>query len=170
MTEPESGSNPATSSNLLTVDDLMEIITKAQAAGVEPISSGMRILSGLGVDVAVSGAVLKQALGDSKIVLEESLRDLLESVELIAKNASNVTLTNVKQIEVKVSGTPVKFKTQVTFTIGMDGNNLTLSNISGVEVHKLLWFDIKQIQVREIQGQKVLSVVTSGGTRTFPLA
>src|ERR1700730_8473735 len=92
MTESETGSNPATRSSLLTVDDLKEIITNARAAAADPISSGMRTFNALGKDVAVSGTVLKQALGDSNIVIEEPLRGLLESVELIAKNASNVIL------------------------------------------------------------------------------
>jgi hypothetical protein len=34
-----------------------------------------------------------------------------------------------------------------------------------VAAHKFLWFDLTEIQLRQNAGQRVLHVVTSGGTR-----
>jgi len=38
-----------------------------------------------------------------------------------------------------------------------------------VGAHKFLWLDITEIQLKQNQGQRVIHVVTSGGSRDFVL-
>ena len=37
----------------------------------------------------------------------------------------------------------------------LEGGLPTISNIHGAEAHKVLWFDIQQIQLRQDQGKKI---------------
>jgi hypothetical protein len=171
MTASESGSSgEAPPNTLLTVDDLKAIIEQAQAASVEPVSLGIQIFNALGDNLTVSGDILRQALAESKIVLEGPLGILIDSVQLVTKNADNVTLTNRQELQTTINGVPIKLKPVVTLSAGTEGGCPTIGSIKGVAVHKLFWFDIQEIQVRENQGQRILHVVTSGGTREFPLA
>ena len=79
------------------------------------------------------------------------------------------TFSNTGEIKTEISGTPIKFNRLVTFDVGTNGGFPTINNIQGVAVHKLFWFNIKQIQLRQDQGKRILHVETSGGARDFPL-
>src|SRR5204863_91097 len=65
---------------------------------------------------------------------------------------------------------PAKLRIQAdSFDVVDDGGLPTLRNIVGVGAHKFLWLDITEIQLKQNQGQRVIHVVTSGGSRDFVL-
>jgi hypothetical protein len=83
-----------------------------------------------------------------------------------------VTITSAQQIQAEINGTPMRFDPVVTFDVGTDGGFPAISNIQGAAAHKIFWVNITEIQLKQgpEQGQKTLHVVTSAGSRDFPLA
>ncbi len=159
----------ANQTTTLSVEDVRNIITQAQAGTADPIALSMQIFNSLGGNIAIPGDTLRQALTDSSLDMNGPLSVLVAVAEDIAKNGSQVTVSNTGEIKTEISGTPIKFNRLVTFDVGTDGGFPTITNIQGVAVHKLFWFDIKQIQLRQDQGKRILHVETSGGARDFPL-
>jgi hypothetical protein len=154
----------------LSAQDVRNIIAQAQAGTADPIAVWMQILNSLGSNIAISGDVLRQALTDSHVEVDGPLSLIVTAAENITKNGSQVTVNSTGETKVEIAGTPLKFNRQVTFDVVMDAGFPTINNIQGVAVHKLFWFDINQIQLRQAQGSRILHVETSGGARDFPLA
>jgi hypothetical protein len=172
--KPEGAGQPpafdqANQTTTLSVQDVKNIIAQAQAGTADPIAVSMQIFYSLGCDIAISGSVLRQALTDSSLGMDGPLSFLVAAAEGITKNGSQVTVSNTGQIKTEINGTPIKFNRLVTFDVGTDEGFPTINNIQGVAVHKLFWFDIKQIQLRQDQGKRILHVETSGGARDFSL-
>ena len=158
------------SSGELSVEQVKNIITQAQAGASDPVSVGMQIFNNLGDNVSVSGDTLRQALTESGLATDGPMSALVAGAQSITKTGSQVTVTSAKEIQTQIRGTNVRFSPQVTFNAGMDGSFPTISNIQGAAVHKMFWIGIQEIQLRENQGQKTLHVETSAGARDFPLA
>jgi len=172
--KPEGTSQPpafdqANQTTTLSVQDVKNIIAQARAGTADPIAVSMQIFNSLGGDIAISGDVVRQALTDSSLGMDGPLSFLVAAAQDITKNGSRVTISNTGEIKTEISGTPIKFNRLVTFDVGTDGGFPTINNIQGVAGHKLFWFDIKQIELRQDQGKRILHVVTSGGARDFPL-
>jgi len=153
----------------LTVDDVRNIINQAQLGVDDPVTVGMQIFNNLGDNITVFGDILRQALTDSSVAVDGPLSALVAAAQNIKKVGSHVTVTNAEEIKTEISGTPIRFNQLVTFDVGTDAGFPTINNTQGVAVHKLFWFDIKQIQLRQDQGKRILHVETSGGARDFPL-
>src|SRR5208282_481509 len=153
----------------LSVDDVTKIITNAKTAAADPVSVAMQVFSALGDNVTVSGSDLRQALSTAAVPLEGPLADVVSAIQEVTKSADLVTLTNTQEVQIVLSGTQVRLKTAVSFNVAETDGLPTLNNISGVSVHKLFWFDLQTIQLTQNQGQKIVRVATSGGTREFPL-
>jgi len=159
----------ANQTTTLSVEDVRNIIAQAQAGMADPIALSMQIFNRLGGNIAIPGDTLRQALTDSTLDMNGPISVLVAAAEDITKNGSQVTFSNTGEIKTEISGTPIKFNRLVTFDVGTDGGFPAINNIQGVAVHKLFWFDIKQIQLRQDQGKRILHVETSGGARDFPL-
>jgi hypothetical protein len=173
-TKPEGTGQPpfvdqAIQPTVLSVENVKNIIMQEQAGTVDPIAASIQILNSLGGNIAIPGDVLRQALTDSSLDINGPLSVLIAGAEDIKKNGSEVTVSNTGEIKTEISGTPIKFNRLVTFDVRTDGEFPAINNIQGVAVHKLFWFDIKQIQLRQDQGKRILHVETSGGARDFPL-
>jgi hypothetical protein len=153
----------------LSVEDVKNIIAQARAGTADPIAFSMQMFNSLGGNIAVSGDILRQALTESSVDMNGPLSFVLTAAEDITKNGSQVTVSNTGEIKTEINGTPIRFGQLVTFNIGTDSAFPTVGNIQGVAVHKLFWFDIRQIQLRQDQGKRILHVETSGGARDFPL-
>jgi hypothetical protein len=97
------------------------------------------------------------------------LSTLLVAFQSIAKSGSQVTVTNSQQIQTEINGTQMRFNPQVTFNVGTDGGFPAITNIQGAAAHKIFWIGITEIQLQDNQGVKTLHVVTSAGSRDFPL-
>jgi len=95
---------------------------------------------------------------------------VLAAVQSVTKTGSLVTLVNNQEQQPVLQGNTLRLKQTVTFEVGSDGGNPSLSNIVGVSVHKVFWIDIRQVQLRQQDGQKMVHVVTGHGTRDFPLS
>ncbi len=158
---------PATS---LTVDQVNDIITQAQAGGNDPVSVAMQIFDRLGDNIAVAGDVLRQALGNSNVPLTGPLATLLAAVQGISKSGNQVTITNTQETTTQISGTSVRFQPSVSFNVSLEGTFPTISEIEGASVHKIFWLDLQELQLRSNHGNRVLHVETSGGSRDIPLA
>jgi hypothetical protein len=153
----------------LTVDDVKNIITQAQAGTTDPVTLGMQIFNNLGDDIAVSGDTVRQALVEAGLTADGPMSVLVAAAANITKIGNQVTVTSTQEIQTKISGTSIKFDPLVTFNVGTDEGFPTISNIHGAAAHKVFWIGIKEIQLRENQGQKTLHVETSAGARDFPL-
>ena len=153
----------------LSVEDVKNIITQAQAGATDPLRAGMQIFNNLGDNITVTGDTLRQALTESGVATDGPLSALVAAATSISKMGSQVTVTSTQEIQTQISGTSVKFKPVVTFNVGMDGGFPTISGIQGAAAHKVFWIGITEIQLRENQGQKILHVETSAGARDFPL-
>jgi hypothetical protein len=157
---------PATS---LSVDDVTRLIATARSGTSDPISTSLAIFQGLGDNVVLSGDVLRQALSEAAVPFAEPLAGVLAVVESITKNGSSITFVNTQEIHPVVQGNTLRLKQTVTFQVGLDAGNSSLTQISGVAVHKLLWIDIQALQLRQDGNQRILHIVTAHGTRDVRL-
>jgi len=161
--------DPSTQVTTLTVDDVKGIIAQAQAGATDPMTVAMQIFTSLGDNVTVTGDILRQALAAANVAASGPLSTLLAASQGIAKSGSQVTVTNSQQIQTEINGTQIRFDPLVTFNVGTDGGFPTISNIQGAAAHKIFWIGITEIQLQQNQGVKTLHVVTSAGSRDFPL-
>ncbi len=152
----------------LTVDDLMKIIESASVLrSAEPMSLTTHILSSLDDRVIVSGDVLRKALADSKVVVGEPFNVLIASVQSVARSGNSIVLKSDRELQTKINDSMVRLKPIVTLTLQMEGDSPTISNISGVAVHKLLWIDVQQVQLNLSEKLRTIRVATSCGVRIF---
>jgi hypothetical protein len=153
----------------LSVDDVVKIIGKVKAGTTDPISMGLAIFSCLGDNAIISGDTLRQALSQAALPLDGPLAVVVTAVQSITKAGSLITLTNNQELRPTLQGTTLRLSEKVTFQIGSDSDFPSISNIVGVAVHKILWIDIQQIQLRQQGGQRTVHVATSHGSRNFVL-
>jgi hypothetical protein len=129
----------------------------------------MQIFNNLGNNITVVGDVLRQALADSNIAIDGPLFALVVAAQNITKMGSHVTVTIADEVKTVIGGTTIRFKPPVTFDVGKAGGYPTINNIQGAAAHKVFWLDIREIQLRQDQGKRMLHVETSAGARDFPL-
>lgn len=155
----------------LTVDGLMRIIAQSVSVlgSAGPISLATHILSSLDDRVTVSGDVLRKALADSNVVLGEPLSTLIGSVQSVERSGNSIVLKRDRESQTKIYGWMVRLKPTVTLTFQMGGDFPTISNISGVAVHKVLWIDVQQVQLAMVQKQRTVRIATSCGVRIFAI-
>lgn len=163
-------SDAASEATSLSVDDVLKLITGARAGTADPISTSLAIFQGLGERAVLSGDVLRQALSQASLSLDGPLASALAAVETITKTGSLITLVNNQEQHLVLEGNTLRLKETVTFEVGSEGGNPSLSNIVGVAVQKVFWIDIQQVQLRQQDGQKMVHVVTAHGERDFPLS
>jgi hypothetical protein len=154
----------------LSFDYLLKLIAGAWAGTADPISTSLAIFQGLSENAFLSGDVLRQALLQASLSLDGPMPGALATVESITKTGSLFTLVNNQEQQPVLQGNTLRLKQTVTFEVGSDGGNPSLSNIVGLAVHKVFWIDIQQVQLRQQDGQTMVHVVTGHGTRDFPLS
>ena len=98
------------------------------------------------------------------------LADVVKVIQGVSKSADLVSVNISQEVQIVLSGTQVRLNTAVSFNVAEADGLPALNNISGVSVHKLFWIGIQTIQLMENQGQKMVRVVTSAGTKEFPLS
>jgi len=153
----------------LSVDDLTKIIADAKTAATDPVAVAMHIFSSLGDNVSVTGSDLQQALTASAVSLQGPLADVVNAIQEVTKSDELISVTNMQEVQIVVSGTQVRLNTAVSFNVAETDGLPTLKNISGVSVHKFFWIGIQAIQLIQNQGQKMVRVVTSMGKGEFPV-
>jgi len=154
----------------LSVDDVTKIIADAKTATTDPVSVAMQIFSALGDNITISGSALQQAVTASAILLQGPLADVVNAIQGVTKSADLVSLNISQEVQIVLSGTQVRLNTTVSFNVAETDGLPALNNISGVSVHKFFWIGIQTIQLIETQGRKMVRVVTSAGTKEFPLS
>ncbi len=171
MTTPASAplSGQGSGQTTLSVDDVTKIIAEAKTTAADPVSVAMQIFSALGDNVTVSGSDLRAALSASAVPLDGPLADVVNAIQAVTKSADLVSVTNAQEVQAVLSGTQVRLNTAVSCNVAETDGLPTLNNISGVSVHKIFWIGIQTIQLTQNQGQKVVRVVTSAGTKEFPI-
>jgi hypothetical protein len=163
---PGQGNGPAT----LSVDDVTKIIADAKTAMTDPVSVARQIFFALSDNVTVSGSALQQALASSAIPLWGPLTDVVNAIQGVTKSGDLISFSIAQELQIVLSGTQVRLNTAVSFNVTETDGLPALNNISGVSVHKFFWIGIQSIQLVEKQGQKLVRVVTSVGTKEFPLS
>ena len=151
---------------------MTDIISRAKGAGGDPISVATQLFSALGETVTVSGSTFRLALAACAVPGVGSLSDLVSKIEEVAKLGNRVTLTNVQEIQSVLNGKRFRLKAEVTFNVveEVEEDSLpALTNISGLSVHEVIWIDIRGIQVKRNDGNKIVRVVTSEGTKDIVL-
>ena len=98
------------------------------------------------------------------------MADVVAALQSIAKTGSFITLMNQVELRPIFHDTSMRLGKIVSFQITIDNGNPSISNISGVAVHKILWIDLQQVQIIEQNGQRMVHVVTAHGSRDFPLS
>jgi len=73
-------------------------------------------------------------------------------------------------VQFELHGIALRLKLQAKFTVAEQSGLPGIDAIAGVSVHKFLWFDVQSIQLKNNQGQKMVPVVTTGGTKEFAVA
>ena len=165
---PDANSSPGFT--VLSVEDLKTIIAEAKTGAADPLSIAMQIFAAIGDKVTVSGATLRDALSGSAVSLDGPLGTVVGGIQDLSKNGNLVSVTNVQEMQFELNGTPLRLKQQVSFTVAEQSGLPALEAIAGVSVHKFLWFDMQSIQLKQNQGQKMVRVVTSGGTKEFAVS
>jgi hypothetical protein len=135
----------------------------------DPISVATQLFSALGENVTVSGSTFRQALAACAVPVVGPLSDVVSKIEEVAKLGSRVTLTNVQEIQSVLNGKRFRLKAAVTFNVVEEDSLPALTNISGLTVHEVIWIDIRGIQVKQNDGNKIVRVVTSEGTKDIVL-
>jgi hypothetical protein len=159
----------AAETTTLSVNDVIKLISGARSGTSDPVSTSIAIFQGLSENAILPGDVLRLAPSQASLSFEGSLTDVLAAVRSVTKTGSLVTFTNSQELRPVIHGTTLRLKQSVTFEVGSDGGNPSLSNITGVSVQKFFWIDIQQIQLRQQNGHKIVHVVTAHGARDFPL-
>jgi hypothetical protein len=162
---PDANSSP--DFTVLSVEDLKTIIAEAKTGAADPLSIAMQIFSAMGDKVTVSGATLGDALSSSAVSLDGPLGTVVGGIQDLSKNGNLVSVSNAQEVQVELDGTPLRLKQQVSFAVAEQSGLPTLDAIAGVSVHKFLWFDMQSIQLKQNEGQKMIRVVTTGGTKEF---
>ena len=62
-----------------------------------------------------------------------------------------------------------EYPAEETFNVVEEDSLPALTNISGLSVHEVIWIDIRSIQVKQNDGNKIVRVVTSEGTKDIVL-
>lgn len=155
--------------NPLTVEDVKQIILRAQSSSSDLSAVVFQIFSGLGPSASVSGDVLRQALRESSISLGEPFASILGGIDRIEKNQNTVLVARPAVSEVSISGTRLRIQSELRFDVGALGGAPALTNISGLSAQKLFWIEIHGLEWLVINSQKILRVTTGVGTRDIPI-
>jgi hypothetical protein len=153
----------------LTLQEVSDIITKAKSAGNDPLLIAMEIFNALGDSVILSGDTLRMALTEAVVPILGPLAPFVSSLQSISKIGTHVSTRTGQDIETKLNGIRIRFKEDVSFDVTNVPGNPALNNIAGVSAHKVLWIDIKSLELRQDQGHWSLEVVTPVKTITFDL-
>src|SRR5271157_2399529 len=109
--------NQGASAAGMSVDDVTKIIAAAKVAAADPVSVAMQVFSGLGDNASVSGSTLRDALTASAVPVEGPLASVLNAIQQVSKAGDLVTVTNTQEVDTVLSGTPVRLKNAVSFTV-----------------------------------------------------
>jgi hypothetical protein len=155
---------PDVAGRVLTLEETMEIISKAKAGGSSPVVTMMQIFRGLSENVTVSGDVLRLALTASASSIGGPFAPLLNALLTISKTADHVAITNSQKVEAAFNGNRVRLGEEVSFDVGGTDGEPALNNIAGVAAHKVGWISIENLELKHSQGHLKLAVVTRIGT------
>jgi hypothetical protein len=153
----------------LTVENVKQIIRRAQSGGSDLAAVVFQIFSGLGPSASVSGNVLRQSLQESSISLGEPFASILGGIDQIEKNQNTVLVTRPAVAEVNVSGTRLRIQPELRFDVGELGGAPALTNITGLSAQKLFWIDIQRLEWLVVNSQRILRVTTAVGMRDISI-
>jgi hypothetical protein len=152
---------------ILTLEQVSEIIAKAQSSDANPMLMGMQLFNGLGNNVTVTGDTLRLAIEASAVPVTDALEPLVTAILSISKTGAHITTANHQKIEMTLNGNRIRFDEEVTCDVGGTPDAPALKNIAGVSAHKLAWIAIKGILLQQNDGRWKVQVTTSVGTVNF---
>lgn len=156
--------------NILTLEQITQIISQAKSAGTNPAVIGMQIFRSLGDNVTLPGNTLTLALTQSRIPIPGPLAPLVNVIQSVSKTRDHVLVVLGRQIETDLSEARIRFDEAVSFDVNATGATPALNNISGVSTHVVLaWPNITSIQLNQNQGHLTVAVTVGGFTKHFPI-
>src|SRR6266446_5809680 len=122
----------------LTLQDVIQIITAAKAAGTNPAQIGMQIFRSLDDNTTVSGDALRVALTASAILVGGPFAPALAAIQTVAKNQDHITITNSQEVQLTLGTTRARVREELSFDVAETGGLPALNNIQGLQAHKML--------------------------------
>ena len=159
----------ATQATVLTLQDVLQIISAAKAGGANAVQIGIQIFSSLGDNASVSGDTLRTALAASSVPVRGPLAPALAAIQTVVKNQDHVMITNNGQVELMLGDTRARIKEQVDFEVAVTASLPVLDNIQGLQAHKMIWISIQRIELIQNQGRNAVRVTAAGITREIPI-
>jgi hypothetical protein len=154
----------------LTLDQVIQLISKAKSAGANPLLVGIQIFNSLGDNVTLPGPTLALALTTSGVPLDPSLAPLLSAVQRISKAGSHVSIALNQDTELSLKNIRIKFARDTSFDVSDDAVSPALKNILGLAGHKMFWVNLQSIQLTQNQGRWSVAVETPVKTISFDLS
>lgn len=152
----------------LTLGQVVDLISRAKAAGANPIFVGIQIFSSLGDDVNVTGSTLTLALTTSGIKIDPLFTPLVNAIQTVARAGNHVSISLNQPIQVPAK-VPVKFEKDISFDVSDVGGSPALNNIVGLAGHKLVWVNVHSIQLKQNQGRWTAAIGTAVTTINIDL-
>jgi RHS repeat-associated protein len=120
------------SQNSKQLEDLVKMIQEAKASTSDPVTTVIKIINGLGADVTVSGATLRDALAKANVPLDSNTSALLSNADTITKKGSKVTITNKAEGKAQLGDTEVTVAAKVSFNVSVGNGLATIDHIKGL--------------------------------------
>jgi RHS repeat-associated protein len=143
-----------------------QIIQNAQKASSNPGQLAANVLKALPDNASVSGATLNAALKDTGVKLEGAVGAALSNATSISKSGDTVQIQSQSATAVNMGGTKVNFGSTVTFKVGVENGNPTLSNITGVTATKGFTATVTKLEIGQ---SKAVATYKFMGTHTMDI-
>jgi hypothetical protein len=147
----------------LSAADVANVITQAQKSSSDPATTAINIFNGLGNNISVTGETLREGIKDSKVSLDGTSTALLANATSVEKNGNQVTINSKNETTTNISGVDVRVAQVVSFMVGSEKGNPTLSNIRGLQAKKGIFLDVQKVSVGRYNGGKAVFVQAGKG-------
>jgi hypothetical protein len=113
--------------------------------------------------VSVTGDALRQGIKDSNVTLDATSSALLANATSLTKIGSQVTITSASPAQTTIGGHDIRVATTVSFKVGIEKGNPTLSNIKGLGAKQGVWLDVQNVSVGPYNGGKAVFIQAGKG-------
>ncbi len=133
----------------LSEDDIEDIVDQAKQSPGGSVGIIIAVFNNLGDDASVTGSVLNTGLRSGGVMLDNTTAGFLTSAKKVTKKGSRVTITGERGAAPTVTKSGLKIKSKLSFTVGVENGQPTLSNIKGFNapLDGLPDVSIKKLQV-----------------------
>jgi hypothetical protein len=153
----------------LTLDQVVDLISRAKSGGANPMLIGLQIFNELGDNVTLTGPTLTLALATSQVTIDPALMPLVSAIQIVSKAENHVSISLKQPVEIQQK-VRVKFEQEMSFDVSNGGGSPALNNIVGLSGHLgFVSTSVKSIQLTQKEGHWSVAVKTSLKTFDFDL-